>query len=146
MKTVHDPLMEDPEFRKQSAIENLAGDASDLIARLMHEQKISKADLARRLGKSRAWVTQLLNGRANMTVRTLAEVVFYLDGEVKIHAEPANSLVGNKAEGKIFKMEVPKGYPRTADVFRIPDNRLLNAEDPEPSDNNGGRSPNEYAA
>ncbi len=54
----------------------------------MTEQKVNKAELARRLDKSRVWVTQLLSGRANMTVRTLAEVVYALESEVKLSAEP----------------------------------------------------------
>ena len=70
MKTQHEILMEDPEFRKLLSIEALVAEASEVIARLMVEQKVSKADLARRLNKSRAWVTQLLSGSANMTVRT----------------------------------------------------------------------------
>ena len=74
MKTQHEVLMEDPEFRRLLSIEALVAEASEVIARLMAEQNVSKADLARRLKKSRAWVTQLLSGKANMTVRTLAEV------------------------------------------------------------------------
>jgi transcriptional regulator with XRE-family HTH domain len=90
MKTQHEVLMEDPEFRRLLAIEALVAESSEAIARLMADQNVSKADLARRLNKSRAWVTQLLGGKANMTVRTLAEVVYALDAEVKLHAEPAN--------------------------------------------------------
>ena len=86
MKTQHDILMEDPEFRRLLAIEVLVAEAAELIAKLMAEQKLSKADLARRLDKSRAWVTQLLSGKANLTVRTLAEVVQALGAEVKLHA------------------------------------------------------------
>ncbi len=88
MKTQHEILMEDPEFRRLLSIEALVAEASEVIARLMAQQKVSKADLARRLNKSRAWVTQLLSGKANMTVRTLADVVYALDGEVKLHAQP----------------------------------------------------------
>lgn len=70
-------------------------EASELIAKLMAEQKVSKADLARRLHKSRAWVTQLLSGKANMTVRTLAEVVYTLDAEVKLGTrQPAWKMTG----------------------------------------------------
>jgi len=88
MKTQHEILMEDPEFQRLLAIETLAAEASEVIAKLMAEQKVSKADLARRLNKSRAWVTQLLNGKANMTVHTLAGVVHALNAEVKLHAQP----------------------------------------------------------
>lgn len=87
MKTKHEILMEDPEFRRLLAIEALVAEASEIIARLMADQDVSKADLARKLKKSRAWVTQLLSGRTNMTVRTLAEVAYALDAEVKLNAQ-----------------------------------------------------------
>ena len=58
MKTHYELLMQDPEFRRGCTIEHFAGGASDLlIARIMHRQNLSKADLARRLNKSRAFVT-----------------------------------------------------------------------------------------
>ncbi|MCC6366726.1 MAG: helix-turn-helix transcriptional regulator [Bryobacterales bacterium] len=88
MKTQHEILMEDREFRRLLTIEALVTEASEMIARLMAEQDVSKADLARKLNKSRAWVTQLLSGKANMTVRTLGEVVYALGAEVKLNAQP----------------------------------------------------------
>jgi transcriptional regulator with XRE-family HTH domain len=88
MKTQHEVLMEDPEFRRLLAIEALVAEASEVIARLMAEQHVSKADLARRLNKSRAWVTQLLSGKTNMTVRTLADVMYTLGAELKLQAQP----------------------------------------------------------
>ena len=98
MKTQHEVLMKDPEFRRLLSIEALVAEASEAIARLMAEQNVSKADLARRLNKSRAWVTQLLSGKANMTVRTLAEVAYALDAEVKIHAQPPGwKVAGNRS-------------------------------------------------
>jgi transcriptional regulator with XRE-family HTH domain len=87
MKTQHEVLMEDPEFRKLLFVETLVAEAAEVIAGLMAEKNVSKADLARRLNKSRAWVTQLLSGKANMTIRTLAEVVHALDADVKIHVQ-----------------------------------------------------------
>ena len=87
MKTQHEVLMEDPEFRRLLSIEALVAEASEVIARLMAEQNVSKADLARKLDKSRAWVTQLLSGKANMTVRTLAKVAHALGAEVKLNTQ-----------------------------------------------------------
>lgn len=89
MSTQHDLLMQDAEFRKLLAVESLSAEAAELIAGLMVERGMSKADLARALNKSRAWVTQLLSGRTNMTVRTLAEVAHTLGGEVRVVALPA---------------------------------------------------------
>jgi transcriptional regulator with XRE-family HTH domain len=90
MKTQHEVLMEDPEFRKLLSIESLVAEAAEAIARLMAEQNVSKADLARRLNTSRAWVTQLLSGKANITVRTLAEVLYALDAEVRLNTQPVS--------------------------------------------------------
>jgi len=88
MKTQHEILMEDPEYRRLYAIEGPVADAAEELARWMQIQGASKADLARRLGKSRAWVTHLLSGKANTTLRTLAEVMYALGArvELRIHA------------------------------------------------------------
>ncbi len=83
-------LMEDPEFRRAFAIEGLVTEAAELIARLMEREGVSKAELARRLAKSRAYVTQLLRGSTNLTVQTLAEVAFALGAEVKLEAVPCH--------------------------------------------------------
>lgn len=84
MQSHHEILMQDPEYRKQFAIERFVAECTEVISCIMHEKQISKADLARRLGKSRAWVTQLLSGGRNVTVRTLAEVAYELNSELVI--------------------------------------------------------------
>ena len=90
MKTQSKVLMEDPEFRRLYVIEGLVADASETIARLMAEQNVTKAELAKRLKKSRSWVTQMLSGKANLTVRTLAEAAFALGAELKLDAQRQN--------------------------------------------------------
>ena len=100
MKTQHELMMEDPEMRRLLSVEALVAEASEVIAKLMVEQGLSKADLARRLNKSRAWVTQLLSGRTNVTVRTLAEVAFALDAELKLRAQPPRWKGSVKAVGR----------------------------------------------
>ena len=42
----------------------------------MEDQGVSKAELAQRLGKSKARISQLLGGNSNMTIGTLAEIAF----------------------------------------------------------------------
>lgn len=91
MNTQHDILMQDPEYRKHYAIEGLVIGSAELIATLMEQQGLSQADLAKRLGRSRAWISQLLSGRTNMTIRTLAELVYELGAEVKLDAQPLNA-------------------------------------------------------
>ncbi len=87
-KTQFEQLMGSPEFRKLYAIEGLVAEAGEFIARLLEEQRVSKAELARRLGKSRPYITQMLSGSTNLTVRTLAEVAYALGVEVKLEAVP----------------------------------------------------------
>ena len=121
MKTQHEVLMEDPEFRKLLFVETLVAEAAEVIAGLMAEKNVSKADLARRLNKSRAWVTQLLSGKANMTIRTLAEVVHALDADVKItfsrrigrergrRRVQASEQVGSRRDGRALTASRPSG-------------------------------------
>jgi len=99
MKTQHARLMENPEYRRLFAMEGLVTDAAELVARLMAEAGVSKAELARRLGTSRAHVTQLLGGETNMTVRTLAELAFALGAEVKLDARSVLAVTAKTARG-----------------------------------------------
>jgi transcriptional regulator with XRE-family HTH domain len=69
-------------FQQERLILGLA----EVICAVMEEQGVSKADLAARLGKSRAYVTQLLDGRANMTLRTLSDVFLALGKSLDIMA------------------------------------------------------------
>ncbi len=136
MKTQHEILMENPEFRRLLSIEALVADASEVIASLMADQNMTKADLARRLNKSRAWVTQLLSGKANMTVRTLAEVVYALGAEVKLNAHLRTSNAARKPAGTecrqvVFKMDelVLESPMISEDVFRLQTDKLASNQD-----------------
>lgn len=68
----------------------------------MQRQGVSKAQLAERLGKSRAYVTQLLNGSRNMTLRSLADICFALG------VDPCVSIQGSDVDwqysGKVVRM------------------------------------------
>lgn len=59
--------------------ERLIMQATEAIASLMHEQEVTRADLARRIGKSSAFVTKILRGDNNFTLRTLSDLLFALD-------------------------------------------------------------------
>lgn len=48
--------------------------ATELICELMQKKNVSRADLAKRIGKSKAFITQVLHGTRNMTLRTLADL------------------------------------------------------------------------
>ncbi len=87
MTTKFDELMLDPEFRKHYAVESFIGDTAELIWQLLVRRNMKQSDLARLLNKTPAFVSQLLNGKANMTIRTLAEIVYALGATVEISAQ-----------------------------------------------------------
>src|SRR5512143_4311051 len=62
--------------------------ASEVIRALMDSQGVTKAELARRVGKSRAYVTQSLSGDRNMTLRTFAGFADALDADAVLDARP----------------------------------------------------------
>jgi transcriptional regulator with XRE-family HTH domain len=154
MKTQHEVLMENPEFRKLLSIEALVAEASEMIARLMAEQNVSKADLARRLNKSRAWVTQLLSGQANMTIRTLAEVVYALDAEVKLQAKPPalkgpGKSAGGGRQPVVFKLDhlLLESPIASEDLFRLQSTKVSSTEEDLASETSGADpASSEYAA
>jgi len=60
-------------------------DVTEGIVKRMIEQGVRRTDLAERLGTSRAYVTKLLDGQENMTLKTLVRVANAL--EMKVDAK-----------------------------------------------------------
>ena len=65
---------EDPSFRQLYEEERLILEAAEEIAAAMAEHGLTRANLAERIGSSRANVTRLLSGSRNMTLRSLAKL------------------------------------------------------------------------
>jgi transcriptional regulator with XRE-family HTH domain len=63
------------------------------ICRLMDEQGVSRAELARRLGTSRAYITKLLGGDANFTLQTMTKISMALGAAVHVHVAPQDATV-----------------------------------------------------
>lgn len=74
--------------RRRHEQEHLVLQATEKISEAMEEADVSKADLARMLGTSRANITALLSGSRNMTLRTLADLAYALGRHVEISLEP----------------------------------------------------------
>lgn len=52
---------------------------------LMEKTSITRADLARKLNKSNAYITQILRGERNFTIDTMVELADALDSKLTIH-------------------------------------------------------------
>jgi transcriptional regulator with XRE-family HTH domain len=64
-------------------------DVTELICEIMAETGVSRSELARRLRTTRGYVTQLLDGRANMTIRKVADIFFALKSKIRFSCERA---------------------------------------------------------
>lgn len=76
-------------YQQERAIQEL----TDMICEVMEEQEMSRSRLARRLGKTKGYITQLLDGRTNMTVRTISDVFVALDRAIHFQEGPLAATV-----------------------------------------------------
>lgn len=59
---------------------------TDILSDALAREGVTKAQLAQRLGKGKSFVTQILGGDRNMTLRTVADVADALGYQVKASA------------------------------------------------------------
>lgn len=81
---------EDRALAREDLIYNVT---EDLLV-LMERQAVSRKELARRLGRSKSYVTQLLSGARNMTLGTLSDICFALDAAPRIGLLDGNGIDG----------------------------------------------------
>lgn len=77
---------EDKAYAREELVYNVTED----ILVVMEEIKVPKTELARRLGKSKSYVTQILSGVRNMTLGSLSDICFALG------VKPCVQIIQNK--------------------------------------------------
>lgn len=65
---------EDPAFRLAYNTERACVEFTDQILDAIESKRMSKADLARKTGHSRAYITQTLKRGVNLTIKTMVEL------------------------------------------------------------------------
>ncbi len=100
-----DDLAYDSEDMKFYLQEKLILEITELISELMEEKGIRKIDLAQKLGRSKGYITQLLDGRANMTLKTISDVMWALESDLFMNSEPLNS--GSNIEHSTYGSKNP---------------------------------------
>ena len=78
-------MFEEAESHADYWIDGPISEFTEDLARLMEEKGINRAELARRMGTSRAYITKMLGGNANFTLLTMVKLAMALDGAVHIH-------------------------------------------------------------
>ncbi len=82
-----------PEASRLLREERLILEVTETIACQMEAQGIRKVELAERLRRSKGYVSQLLGGGSNLTLRTIANVADALSCTVSLRFEPTLSCV-----------------------------------------------------
>ncbi len=101
-------------------------DFTEDLSRTMQEHNVSRAELARRIGSSQAYVTKILGGNANFTLASMTKLARALDCEVRVHMAREASLtrwidripgeesdVGRRVPSGHSSLEVPPATPGT---------------------------------
>jgi transcriptional regulator with XRE-family HTH domain len=66
------------------ASERLIFNTTEDILLAMQDSGMNQSDLAKKMGKSAAFVSQVLDGTRNMTLKTLSDISFALGVEIKL--------------------------------------------------------------
>ena len=67
--------------------EELILDVTELLSSALEAKQMTKSELAEKLGKTKGFVTQVLSGNRNLTLRTIADIADALGYRVRMHKE-----------------------------------------------------------
>lgn len=81
------------EHKKLYAAEELSFNVTEDILIYMEDNNISKSELADRLNKSKSYISQLLSGSRNMTLRSLSDICFSLNIKPTVSFEDASKVL-----------------------------------------------------
>lgn len=105
-------------------------DATERICELMLKNKVTRSDLAYRLGKSKGYVSQLLDGERNMTLRTLSDVFVALGRAVHITDANLNSGIDAPGVFRIFEETVGWKQPEQVRSTNTSHPKTIQVTDP----------------
>lgn len=93
------------------AREELVFNVTEDLLVMLEDLNVSKAELAKRLGKSKSYVTQMLSGSRNMTLGSLSDICFALGfkPEIKIPVKPVEQAEKNWTPVSKLTTGKPKG-------------------------------------
>ncbi|MFQ5424459.1 MAG: helix-turn-helix domain-containing protein [Phycisphaerae bacterium] len=116
--TLTERLTRTPEGMRLYQQERAIQELTDLACELMKEQEVSRSELAQRLGKTKGYITQLLDGSTNMTVRTISDLFTALDRALHFQDGPMSATVGS---APMISLISGVDWMRQEDVWRQSD-------------------------
>jgi DNA-binding phage protein len=106
-----------PKNRTEEVIfaeENFRVDVQHCISSVMNKSKVSRAELARRMGKSEQHVSQLFSSGANPTIKTIARIFFALGDECFISSKQLDAVAHERQRPCSWAMVVSRPETHTA--------------------------------
>jgi transcriptional regulator with XRE-family HTH domain len=79
--------LQDSEYKRLLAQGELIMEVTELLCQLLEKEGVLRQDLAKRLNRSKGFVSQLLNGGRNLTLRTVADIATALGYRLVLTAE-----------------------------------------------------------
>lgn len=115
------------ENRRLIRAEELILEVTEALVAAMSEERVTKAQLAARLGRSKGFVTQILNGGRNLTLRTIAEVADALRADVRFDVVPTRAhrrAPASSAVGQVVRVDFSKNE-RWETIDREPEGMMV---------------------
>lgn len=88
----------------------IINDFYHLILSRMETEGINKADLAKRLGRTRSAITQMFNKNPNLTIKKMVEIADSLDLDLAIIPTELKKEIGKVQEKYVFVPGDPASY------------------------------------
>jgi transcriptional regulator with XRE-family HTH domain len=96
-------LLEESRKRDEYWIARTKLEFTENLRRLLEEKKETKAGLAKKLGKSPAYITKIFRGNVNFTLESMVRLVRAMGGRLKIELEPeATKQVQPELKGETY--------------------------------------------
>lgn len=108
--TYIDNWIEDVLDSELSDIEGLKNRIAQKIDSLLARSDMTKSDFARELGVKPPYVTKLLRGDANVSLKTLVKIARACDSEVQIEFIPENSGCSSHDWEQLSKKRSTRGH------------------------------------
>jgi transcriptional regulator with XRE-family HTH domain len=90
----------DPEYE----LEGIILEITEQISKELEKQKLTRTELARRLGVSNAYVSKVLNGMPNLTLAKMVEISKAIGSKLKVEFIP-----GKRASAMLLIDRIPSG-------------------------------------
>jgi len=94
----------------------------------MEKQKITKAELAKKLGRSRSAISQMFNKTPNITVRKMVEIADSIGLDIDVIPSSVKKEIGKKVQKEYIVIDVAKNDYFTKEIV---DESMLNIKDDE---------------